>query len=292
MAKTDGFMLLDKPEGWTSHDVVSHVRSVTGALKVGHSGTLDPPATGLLVLGVGRCTRLLRFVQELPKSYAARVSFGVATDTLDASGAVLSREPMPISRRELDEVLSRFVGVIPQVPPMVSALRVDGRRLYELARRGEEVDRRPRRVEVHEIAVDDFSPGDYPEATLQVRCGKGTYIRSLADDIAQALGGRAHLLSLRRTAVGSHTVSEASSPTEIATGDWESHLLAPSAGLGDLPFVSITAEQEPAVANGMSLASHVRNRDGEPHRIVDESGRLLAVYRPSGRHLVPEVVLV
>ncbi len=170
----EGFLLVDKPAGLTSHDVVARVRSISGIRKVGHAGTLDPSATGLLVVAVGRVTRLIRFVQEFPKEYVATAQFGVATDTLDADGAVLSRNPLPVTEGEVAVVMERFTGTIMQVPPMVSALRVDGRRLYELAREGKEVERDPRPVQVHELELIDFAPSDYPELTFRVRCSKGT----------------------------------------------------------------------------------------------------------------------
>ncbi len=205
----DGFLLVDKPGSWTSHDVVASVRATIARRKVGHAGTLDPMATGLLVLGVGRATRLLRFIQDAPKTYVATVRFGVATDSLDADGAVLTREPMPIDPPDLEGVLERFVGDIVQVPPMLSARKVEGRRLYVLAREGKTVEREARSVSIHELRLLDLAPSDYPEATLLVRCSKGTYVRTLADDFARALGGRAHLSGLRRTEIGSLRVEVA-----------------------------------------------------------------------------------
>jgi tRNA pseudouridine55 synthase len=163
----------------TSHDVVAAARRALGIRKVGHAGTLDPMATGLLVLGVGRATRLLRFVQEAPKTYVARMVLGVATDTLDAEGSVVDRAPLPATVEEVEAAAARFVGPILQVPPMVSAVKMAGRRLYELAREGVEVDRPARPVEIYEIDVLDFAPSDYPEAVIRVRCSTGTYVRTL-----------------------------------------------------------------------------------------------------------------
>jgi tRNA pseudouridine55 synthase len=297
-AISDGFLLVDKAKSWTSHDVVAKVRNVTGQRKVGHAGTLDPMATGLLVLGVGRGTRLLRFVQDAPKSYTATARFGVATESLDADGAVLSREPMPVEARDVDQVIERFTGSILQVPPMVSALKVEGRRLYELAREGKTVEREARRVEIHELDLVDFAPSDYPEATFTVRCSKGTYIRTLADDIARALGGRAHLTALRRTAIGSLSVDRASSVDEIATsaaaepGGWSRLLIDLADGLGDLPALEVTGDLVRAVSNGVPIAgSHLGVATPGPLRIVDHSGRLLAVYRSEGARASAEVVV-
>ena len=161
----DGLVVVDKAPGWTSHDVVAKLRGVYGQKRVGHAGTLDPDATGVLLVGLGRVTRLLRYLQEAGKEYRGRVVFGVATDTLDASGAVLERTEMPITRDELDAAARAFVGDIEQVPPMVSALKVGGRRLYEMARAGEEVERAARPVRIDELVVEEFEPGAYPEAT-------------------------------------------------------------------------------------------------------------------------------
>ena len=156
---TTGFILVDKPRGWTSHDVVAKVRGKVRG-KVGHAGTLDPMATGLLVLGLGGATRLLRFVQGADKEYLATALFGVATDSLDADGAILSRTPLPVTSEEVDDVMDRFRGSIMQVPPMVSARKVEGRRLYELAREGKVVEREARPVTIHRLELVDLAPSD------------------------------------------------------------------------------------------------------------------------------------
>ncbi len=294
-APFDGFLLIDKPSQWTSHDVVAKVRAVTGQRKVGHAGTLDPMATGLLVLGLGRATRLLRFVQAGVKEYVARVMFGVATDSLDADGAVLSRAPMPFGPEDLEQVMERFVGTVLQEPPMVSARKVEGRRLYELAREGEVVAREARPVEIHALELEDFAPSDYPEAILRVRCGTGTYVRTLADDIARALGGRAHLTALRRTRNGSLRVEDAGTMDAFTTAgeiNWLPLLLSPADGLADLPLEVVGPDAAIAVANGVSLTgSALRSDVTGLLRIVDANGRLLAVYQSDGVAARAEVVL-
>ena len=292
----DGFLLIDKASGRTSHDVVAAIRRATRIKKVGHAGTLDPMATGLLVLGLGKGTRLLRFVQDHAKEYEARVQFGVATDSLDADGAILEREPMPVSEAEVVDAAARFRGTILQVPPMVSARRVGGRRLYELAREGREVEREGRPVEIHELTVEDFAPSEYPEATLRVRCSKGTYIRTLADDIARALGGRAHLTALRRIANGSlragaaHTVDDVVAASE--RGTFADLVLSLRDGLVDMSEVVVSAEIGRGVSHGTPLAAaHLGREAGEgPVKVVGPSGELLAVYRIEGRRAVAEVV--
>lgn len=292
----DGFLLVDKPGGWTSHDVVGKARGLLGQRRVGHAGTLDPMATGLLVLGLGRATRLIRFVQDAVKAYEATALFGVATDTLDADGAILSRDEMNVDEADVHRAAKRFVGRTMQVPPMVSAKKVGGRRLYEMAREGIEVEREAVPVDIHEIEVIDVAPGPYPEVEFRVRCGAGTYVRTLADDIAAALGGRAHLTSLRRTAIGSLDVAAAHTIEDLeraaASNRLSDLVLSPSQGLGDLPAIAVDAETGRAVGHGsvFPVGALGIEQPGD-HRIVDQTGHLLAVYRSDGRRATPEVVL-
>jgi tRNA pseudouridine55 synthase len=290
-----GFLLIDKDAGWTSHDVVAKVRGITGKRKIGHAGTLDPMATGLVVLGLGKATRLLRFVQDAPKEYVARACFGVATDSLDADGAVLSREPMPVSEAEVRDVMSRFVGRVAQIPPMVSARKVEGRRLYELAREGIEVEREARTVEISSLDLLDFAPSDYPEVSFRVVCSKGTYVRTLADDMARALGGRAHLTSLRRLRNGSLRVDDAHSVGEVAAAGpgWRDLALPAAAGLPDLPQVTVGDDTAVAVRNGVVFpaAALVDGVPDGPLGLVDGTGALLAVYRVGAGRAKAEVVL-
>ncbi|MCP3977087.1 MAG: tRNA pseudouridine(55) synthase TruB [bacterium] len=294
----NGFLLVDKPTGWTSHDVVAKVRGLARLKKVGHAGTLDPMATGLLVLGLGNATRLLRFVQGLPKEYDATALLGVATDTLDADGAVLEREPMPVTADEVTAVLDRFRGPILQTPPMVSARKVGGRRLYELARAGETVEREARPITIHELELTDFAPSDYPEASFRVVCSTGTYIRTLADDIAAALGGRAHLVSLRRVRNGSLNVSDATTMEELtAAAEAEAlgtHVVPAARALSDLPAVTVAAELVAAIGNGRRFESEML--DIAPGlsglvRVLDPAGELLAVSSVTDGRVAPEVVL-
>ncbi|HEX9644835.1 MAG TPA: tRNA pseudouridine(55) synthase TruB [Acidimicrobiia bacterium] len=290
-----GFLLVDKPGGWTSHDVVARVRSALSVKKVGHAGTLDPMATGLLVLGLGRATRLLRFVQAFPKEYVARILFGVATDSLDADGAILTREPMPVDQDVVAGAMARFVGPILQVPPMVSARRVGGHRLYELARDGVEVEREATEVTIYAFDLVEFSPCDYPEATVRVRASAGTYVRTLADDVARALGGRAHLTALRRIRNGSLDVAEAATVDQItaaaAAGTAARLVLDPADGLPDIPAAVVEDDLAAAVANGVPLAGHQLEAGDGLVKLLDRGGTLLALYRVQGARAVPEVVL-
>lgn len=292
-----GFLLVDKPQGWTSHDVVAKVRNHIAA-KVGHAGTLDPLATGLLVLGIGRATRLLRFVQSAQKEYLATALFGVATDSLDADGAILTREPLPVTSEEVSSVMERFRGEIYQTPPMVSARRVEGRRLYEMAREGKIVDREARPVNIYSLELVDLAPSDYPEVTFRTVCSTGTYVRTLADDIARALGGRAHLTALRRERIGTLHVADAFGVDEViaAIDDHESSrvLLSPAAGLGDLPEIRVDDVMARAVRSGRELPGLLLGEGVPAHspiRIADRQGELIAVYREEREALRPEVVL-
>ena len=291
----EGFLVLDKPGGMTSHDVVAAVRRAVGIRKVGHAGTLDPMATGALVVAVGRVTRLIRFLQPLEKEYLAVARFGVATDTLDADGEEVWSGEMPVSRMDVERALGEFVGEISQVPPMVSAVKVGGRRLYELAREGRAVEREARWVTVHSLEVTRFEAGTNPLVGLRVVCGKGVYVRSLADDLARALGGRAHLVELRRTRVGSLTVGErtGAAPGPDDLGDWEKWMLSPAEGLADLPAWTADLPTLQMVRHGRRLSTDTfpDPEEDRPTRILDGSGRLWAIYRRSGSKLIPEVVL-
>ena len=289
----DGLVVVDKEPGWTSHDVVAKLRGVYRQKRVGHAGTLDPDATGVLLVGLGRVTRLLRFLQEAGKEYRARVVFGMATDTLDASGSVLERAEMSFTRAELESAALAFVGDIEQVPPMVSALKIGGRRLYELAREGIEVERAARPVHISELVVEDFEPGAYPEATIRVACSSGTYIRTLAADLGAALGGCAHLGTLRRTRVGGFTLDDASA-LEIIEADPDVVVRPSTDAVRDLERVVVDAERARAVAHGATFAAPalVGESDGAgPFAVVDEAGALLAVYERRGGGVKPSVVL-
>lgn len=286
----DGFLLVDKPSGWTSHDVVAKVRGLAGMKKVGHAGTLDPMATGLLVLGLGRATRLLRFVQGLPKEYVARAQLGVATDSLDADGEETERAPMPVDREAVAAVLPRFLGPIEQIPPMVSAIKVQGRKLYELAREGREVERKPRSVEIFELEITGFEPGEFPEVEFRVVCSTGTYVRTLADDIAQALGGRAHLVALRRTRIGVMTVDGAWAMEALIAEGVDEAILPPVAGLAHMASVIVEAGLAARISHGSVLDRSDLPIEGLT-AVLDTDGELLAVYDTRDSQVRPEVVL-
>lgn len=293
----DGFLLVDKEKGWTSHDVVAKVRHLVG-VKVGHAGTLDPMATGLLVLGLGRSTRLLRFVQGFEKEYQATALFGVATDSLDADGAIIERSPLPVDTTELESVAERFRGSILQIPPMVSARKVEGKRLYELARAGQVVEREARQVEIYSLVFTDLAPSDYPEVSFDVVCSTGTYVRTLADDLARALGGRAHLTKLRRVRNGTLGVADAVSVDQIeeaaADGAVEPLVIDPATALSDIPGIEVESSYISGIRNGVAIptAMLLNGGDGTIQGFVRllADGVLLGVYRIDGPSAKPEVV--
>jgi tRNA pseudouridine55 synthase len=287
----DGLVVVDKPAGFTSHDVVAKLRRAYGQRKVGHAGTLDPDATGVLLVGLGRATRLLRYLSEAGKAYEGRIVFGIATSTLDAAGEVLDQRPMPITRADVEGALPRFVGDIEQLPPMVSAVKIGGRRLHELARAGKEVERAPRPVHVDRFDVVGFEPGPYPEADVEVECGSGTYVRSLAADLGTALGGCAHLAALRRTRVGTFTLAEAR-PLDAIEAEPAAAVLSLTTAMRDLERVDVDDEQARAISHGMSFAPNALAVDGDgPYALVGPAGDLLAVYDTRGASLRPAVVV-
>jgi len=283
---TDGLAVVDKPAGITSHDVVARCRRVFGQRRVGHAGTLDPDATGVLLVGLGRATRLLRFLTALPKSYVGEVVLGVETSTLDATGEVVATHDMSgVGLADARAAAARFVGDIAQVPPMVSAVKVGGRRLHQLARAGVEVERVARPVTVHRFDVD---AGPAPGVLrVEVDCSSGTYVRSLAADLGTALGGGAHLRRLRRTAVGSFTLADARPLDDLD----DTAVLPPAEMVRDHPRVVVDAGVAEAVGHGAPLDPGGWPGGG-PWAVVDGEGRLLAVYEPhrDGR-AKPSVVL-
>ena len=213
----DGVLNINKPAGWTSHDVVAKARGILRTKRIGHAGTLDPSATGVLLLCVGYATRIADYLVADEKEYLAKVVFGEATDTQDADGIVISTADASILTEEaLESALSAFRGKIEQIPPMVSAVHHEGKRLYELARKNQVVERKPREVEVRELKLVEFLPGKRAKATIRVVCSKGTYVRTICHDLGERLGVGAHLAELTRLRVGRFRVEEAISLEELA----------------------------------------------------------------------------
>jgi tRNA pseudouridine55 synthase len=282
-----GVVVVDKPRGLTSHDVVDRCRRALGTRRVGHAGTLDPSATGVLVLGVGRATRLLPYVTGHDKVYAGEVVLGTATDTLDDSGTVVARFDMgEVSLAEVQAAAARLTGVVEQVPPMVSAVKVGGRRLHELARRGVTVERRPRRVGVRRFEVRPTAEDGV--FRIEVECSAGTYVRVLAADLGRALGGGAHLRALRRLAVGPFRVEEAV-PLDALGPE---HLLPPLEALRGFPRLVLDQARALALVAGRSVPrAEGDGAGGGPHAALDSAGALVALVVDEGPRWRPRVVV-
>jgi len=287
----NGLVVVDKAAGWTSHDVVARCRGIFGQRRVGHAGTLDPDATGVLLVGLGRVTRLLRFLTVLRKTYTTDIVLGTATSTLDASGEVTATFDMSRVRpSDVAAAATALTGEIEQVPPMVSAVKVEGRRLHELAREGVEVERKPRPVTVYRFETspdpDPARPGVYRAV---VECSSGTYVRVLADDLGRALGGGAHLDRLRRTRIGSFGEADLR-PLEAIGPE---AVLSPAEALRDLESVQVDDDVAASIRTGLALDRVPLGAVGDgPWAMLDDGGALLAVYEATGTDRIrPAVVL-
>lgn len=278
-------VLVDKPAGLTSHDVVARLRRILGERRVGHAGTLDPMATGLLILAVGPATRLIRFAQGRDKTYTGTVLFGVATDSLDADGVEIERAAVPpLDGTIVNAAAATLTGEQRQVPPMVSALHHGGERLYDLARRGEVVERAPRA-----ITVDSFRLSATPDPArwdFVVTCSVGTYVRVLASDLAERLGTLGHLVALRRVASGDHRVEDARTLEDIAE-DPEASVMAPASFVTHLEHVTLDDDQIRRIRHGQRL--RVAARDVEV-AALDKSGAFVAVLERRGEDYQPSLV--
>lgn len=276
---TEGLLLVDKPGGVTSHDAVDLVRRALGVRKVGHAGTLDPLATGLLVMGVGRATRLLRFLGDLDKEYEGTGRLGEETDTLDAEGQVVRTHPVDVAESRLTEAMAGLTGEIVQRPPAYSAVKVGGRRLHRAARSGAPVEAAPRPVRVDAFELLGYDGRDFG---FRVTCSGGTYVRSLVAEVGTRLGVGAHLIRLVRTRIGRFRVADAA-PAE-APGP----LLPMERAVGHLPRMELSEEEAAAARHGRPLGP-----PGIPgfHAAFDPAGALVGIYRDCGSRACPEVVL-
>ena len=265
-------MIVDKPEGWTSQDVVSKLRGVLRTRRIGHGGTLDPMATGVLPVFVGRGTRAVEFFEHAEKTYEAELRLGLLTDTEDTSGTVLEEREVSVTETQFLEILPQFRGKIMQVPPLYSALKINGQKLCDLARKGKEVERQPREIEIFELECVEFSG---MTARLRVRCSKGTYIRTLCKDIGMALGCGGCMAELRRVTAGAYTIAEAVPLQELLdTTEPEKYLRAVDTMFSQYPAVTVSPKQELRVRNGNSFSTHL-----EPgtYRTYAPSGEFLAL---------------
>jgi tRNA pseudouridine55 synthase len=272
----DGILIIDKPSGLTSHDVVNRVRRATKIRQVGHAGTLDPMATGVLVVCLRQATRVSEYLLGHDKTYHATIRLGLETNTYDADGEVIATHEVNVDRAEVERALARFVGEIQQVPPMYSAIKRGGQKLYELARQGIEIERAARSVIVHSIELRDYQA---PDATIDVRCSAGTYIRSLAHDLGAVLGTGGHLIDLRRIAAGPFTIDQAILlevfETSARDGQWHTHLRPIDEALSDWPLAVIGESDRIRALKGAPIFSV--KMAGTRCRAHDEHGNLIAL---------------
>ena len=254
--KPFGLLIVDKPVGPTSHKVVSIVRQGTGARKVGHAGTLDPRASGILVLCIGSATRLSEYLSSSDKQYEAVIQFGSSTQTYDAEGEVIRKTDSVPSEEEITAILPEFRGEIQQVPPPYSAIKIKGQKAYELARSGQDVELESRQVTIHKLEVLSYQP---PDLTLMIDCTAGTYIRSIAHDLGERLGTGAHLANLRRTKAGPFMLDDCTQLSELEqsfiSDEWREFLVPAKNALPDLPLIELRSDQHEEILNGRRIAA-------------------------------------
>lgn len=271
-----GVIVIDKPIGMTSHDVVQIVRKGTNIRRAGHTGTLDPRASGVLVVLVGPAVRLSEYVSASDKRYQSVIQLGTTTDTYDADGRVLSTNSVDISEKQFDDVLQSFVGEIEQVPPPYSSVKVKGRHAYDMARNGEEVDLEPRMINVYNLELLEWAP---PEAVVDVYCSSGTYVRSLAHDLGEKLGCGAHLIGLRRTKSGRFTLRDAVPLRKLREAfednTWEKFIIPAAEALSDWPAIQLDAEQLDIVRHGRRIPAEPGL--GKMARAISEDGELIGL---------------
>jgi len=273
-----GVLVVDKPVGMTSHDVVQTIRAGTNIRRAGHTGTLDPRASGVLVVLIGPAVRLSEYVSASDKRYQAIIELGFETDTYDGDGSITRRSPVEITSEEFETALSGFIGRIEQKPPAYSALKVQGRKAYEMARNGEDVELEPRLINVYNLELLEWDP---PEAVIDVYCSSGTYVRSLAHDLGEILGCGANLIGLRRTKSGQFALRDAVPLRKLqeafVNGDWYKYLIPAAEALGDWYSVELTSEQIDAVRHGHRVPALEEVEPNKWSRAISEQGELVAL---------------
>lgn len=272
-----GVLVIDKPIGLTSHDVVQIIRRGTGIRRAGHTGTLDPRASGVLVVLIGPAVRLSEYVSASDKRYQATIRLGSTTDTYDSEGMVTSESPANhITEEKFDEILQTYVGEIEQVPPPYSAVKVKGKKAYEMARKGEQVELEPRKIQVYSLEILEWDP---PEVVIDAYCSSGTYVRSLANDLGESLGTGAYLIGLRRTKSGRFTLREAVPLRRLKeafqAGDWYKFLIPAADALGDWPAVELDADQVDLVRHGHRIPAEPDSEGWS--RAISQQGDLVAL---------------
>ena len=282
MASTiEGILNIDKPAGLTSHDVVQKVRRIGDIRRVGHTGTLDPLATGLLIICVGRATRLAEYLVDQPKTYLATIRLGQATSTYDAEGPVLNETAVTVSEEEVANALNQFRGPISQVPPMFSAVKQNGQRLYKYARAGLELERPARQVTIYELRLLLW---EKPNLHVLLVCSAGTYVRSIAHDLGQVLGCGGHITALRRTAVGDFNVENAIPLAELSQDNWLDYLQPDDAAVGHLPRLLLTADEAMRLYHGQTVPRQAGQPDASVVRAYDSEGRFVGIVTSEQAH--------
>lgn len=278
----NGIVVVDKPDGWTSHDVIGKLRGVLGERRMGHSGTLDPLATGVLPVFVGRATRAVEFCEADEKEYIAGLRTGIVTDTQDITGTMLETRDGTITRQQLANIIPEFTGRQLQLPPMYSAIKYKGKKLYELARRGVEVERQPREIEIRCLEIQDFRDGDY---ILRIVCTKGTYVRTLCHDIGQRLGCGAAMSSLRRVRAGGFSLDGAVTIEEIVSaasaGSAETLLRPVDSVFSEYPAITVDPDSEEKCRHGAEFA--LAGTGSGRYRVYSESGEFLLLGQFDGK---------
>jgi tRNA pseudouridine55 synthase len=274
-----GVLVVDKPVGMTSHDVVEAIRRGTGIRRAGHTGTLDPRASGVLVILVGPAVRLSEYVSASDKRYQAIIRLGSSTDTFDADGKfVRSDQPVNVTEEQFEKILKQFEGEIEQTPPPYSAVKVQGRRAYDMARQGEEVELAPRKIQVHHLEVLEWAP---PEVVVDVHCSSGTYVRSLANDMGNALGTGAYLVGLRRTKSGRFSLRDATPLRKLQesfqAGNWYQFLIPAAEALADWPAIELNPDDVEEVRHGHRVKAAADTKPGSMVRGVSMAGELIAL---------------
>ena len=287
-ATDDGLLCIDKPAGLTSHDVVRNIRSISSIRRVGHTGTLDPLATGLLIICLGPATRLAEYIVALPKSYDAIILLVQETDTYDAEGEIVAEAPVSVTKIDLDQILAQFLGQIEQIPPIYSAIKQDGQPLYKRARQGLTVTRKARLVTIHEIELLSW---ESPILQLRVACSSGTYIRSLAHDLGQQLDCGGHIRTLRRNSIGPFDVDDAVSLGEVSKANWREFLQPTDMAVAHLPRLDLSASESIKLNQGQQLA----RRRGQPEngivRVYGSDGRFIGIAIAQGEQWQPRKIL-
>lgn len=283
----NGILIIDKPQNWTSMDVCAKLRGIFHEKRVGHGGTLDPMATGVLPIFLGRATRAVEFASNADKEYIAGLKLGLTTNTQDITGQVLEERPTSVTREMLQAVLPRFQGAILQVPPMYSAIKRNGKKLYELARKGQEVERPPRPIHIHQLEVLDTTPPEGTDFLLRVACSKGTYVRTLCHDVGQVLGCGGTMSSLRRTKAAGFSLAEAVTLETVqsaaAQGEADSLVLPVDSCFSTFPALSLTDNQERRLRNGAPVM--ISGLTAGEYRAYGQSQTLLALCRSDGTTL-------